>query len=534
MSRTVGRLGVNGAWFRPARSRLALVLLAAATALIAMPALAKPALAKRDARPRHTHRYRLGPLVSVTLTQASLRAALKPMRPVRFSSAPTHVRTLTLDPATTYQHMLGFGGAMTDSSAWLLYDKLAPEARDAAMRALFSPSADGIHLNFVRVPIGASDFTANGVPYSYDDLPRGKTDPALAGFSIAHDEAYIIPALQQMLAIHPGVELLASEWSAPAWMKTNGAPDNLGYQGRPIPAYFRPLALYITKFIWAYQQAGIPIWGITPQNEPNAPAPYPGMTFTPATESQFISENLVPTLASANLHTLIFGGDDTNLSLAHQLMQGPAADRLAGMAWHCYQGQQVISQFHQLYPSTVNLLSECSPGIIPYGAAEAAIDGARNWAAAINLWNLALDPSGGPVEAPNGGCLHCTGLLTVSESRHNFTPNLTFYELGQLSKFVAPGAVRIKTQRWVGDYAATRSGGSVRFGVTTGLDNVAFRNPDGTYVLICHQNAKAPVIFGVQANGLRFKYRLGGQDTATFTWRAPTHRREAPPRSRTS
>ena len=478
---------------------------------------APPALA----RSRKPH-VRLGPRVSVTLTRASLSAALKRMPSLRFSSARTYARTLTVNPSAGYQRMIGFGGAMTDSSAWLLYSQLTPRARVNAMRALFSTGPGGIGLNFVRVPIGASDFTANGEPYTYDDLPAGQTDPKLAEFSIAHDEAYIIPALRQMLGLDPKVYLLATEWSPPAWMKTNDSTGNVGYRGTPLPDDYASLALYFIKFIQAYAQQGIPIWGVTPQNEPNSPAPYPAATFTADGEAQFINQDLAPAFAATGLHTLIFGTDDTQLPFAEQLMQSPAAQALSGMAWHCYLGQQVIRQFHDQYPGLANLLSECSPGIIPYGAAEVAIDGARNWASAIDLWNLALDPSGGPVQAPDAGCPNCTGLLTVSESRHAFTYNANYYELGQFSKFVKPGAVRVGTPRWVSDYTATGPQGHPTFGVTHGLDNVAFRNPDGSYVLICHQNAASAVTFGVQAQGLRFRYRLPGRATVTFSWREPS------------
>ena len=503
-----------GVWGRRARTGCAGArALGVAFAALALLLAAPSALAKRRA-----HHLRWGPSVGVTLTKANLGVKLEPMRSVRFSSARTYARTLTVNPSVAYQRMIGFGGAMTDSSAWLLYDELSPEQRAVAMRALFSSGARRLGLNFVRVPMGASDFSAGGAPYTYDDLPPGQTDPTLANFSIAHDEAYIIPALQQMLAIDPAVYLLATEWSAPAWMKANGSSGNIGFQGTPLPAYYGTLALYFTKFIQAYKEQGIPIWAITPQNEPDSPAGYPAMTFTSAGEAQFVTQNLAPTLAAANLDPLVFGMDDTHLPFADQLMQTTAARALSGIAWHCYGGQQVMSQFHAEYPTEINLLSECSPGIIPYGAAEAAIDGSRNWASAINLWNLALDPSGGPVQPPNGGCHGCSGLLTVSESSHTFVYNRNFYELGQLSRFVKPGAVRIDTQRWVSDFTAKRPNGNTAYGVTKGLDNVAFRNPDGGYVLICHENSEAPVTFGVQANGLRFKYTLPGEATATFTW----------------
>ena len=84
---------------------------------------------------------------------------------------------------------------MTDSSAWLIYAELTTGDRLRLMQDLFGPS--GIHLNFLRVPMAASDFTVSPEPYSYDDMPAGQTDPRLSQFSIAHDLPYIIPVLQQ-------------------------------------------------------------------------------------------------------------------------------------------------------------------------------------------------------------------------------------------------------------------------------------------------------------------------------------------------
>src|SRR5207302_4108575 len=124
----------------------------------------------------------------------------------------------------------------------------------------------GIGLGFLRLPIGASDFTADGRPYTYDDLPAGRSDPSLANFTIAHDEAYIIPILRQILAIDPQLQVLASMWSAPPWMKQNQAFNNLSNLGTLLPSGYRPLADYFVKFIEAYAHAGVPISAIAPQN----------------------------------------------------------------------------------------------------------------------------------------------------------------------------------------------------------------------------------------------------------------------------
>jgi glucosylceramidase len=453
--------------------------------------------------------------VRVVLTTASGSRALSAMPPMRFSRAANRgARTLHVDDRVAYQTMLGFGAAMTDSSAWLLQNQLGPAARQQAMRSLFGRA--GIHLDFTRVPMGGSDFTVGGRPYSYDDLPAGQTDQLLAHFSVAHDEAYILPALRQMLHINPGVTVLATPWSPPPWMKANQAFDDLGGRGAVLPVYYQSLADYFVKFIQAYRSQGIPIWGITPENEPDAGSPFPASLMAPQHEAAFVAQNLAPSLAAAGLHPRVYGGDTgADLTYMRTLLASPGAAALSGIAWHCYRGEQAMSTIHDSHPTVQELMTECSPGIIPYHAVEAAISGARNWAAAITLWNLALDPSGGPVQPPNRGCPGCTGLLSISERTHTFSYSPSYYQLGQLSKFVQRGAVRIRSERWVSDFR-TASGG---YGVTPGLDNVAFRNPNGTKVLIAYNSGAHRFRFAVSWHGRSFAYTLAAGATVTFTWK---------------
>ena len=140
------------------------------------------------------------------------------------------------------------------------------------MEALFG-SAGGpnplgvppIHLDFLRVAMGASGAMTTGAPYSYDDLPPGQTNPTLSQFSIAHDLPYIVPTLQQALALNPGLKILANPWSPPGWMKTNGTLDNSGGQGSLLPSAYDSLAGYFVKFIQAYAAQGIPINAVTPR-----------------------------------------------------------------------------------------------------------------------------------------------------------------------------------------------------------------------------------------------------------------------------
>ncbi|MGA2928319.1 MAG: glycoside hydrolase family 30 beta sandwich domain-containing protein [Solirubrobacteraceae bacterium] len=453
-----------------------------------------------------------GPQVQVVLTTANLTDALTTMAPLQFGHQPAAgARVLHVNDRVRYQTIMGFGGAMTDTSAWLIYDELAPAARAQLLSNLYSPA--GIDLNIIRVPIGATDFTAMGIPYSYDDLPVGQSDPQLTNFSIAHDEAYIIPALQQLLQVNPTTHVLAGLWSPPPWMKANDAFNNNSFAGTLLPSLYGPLASYYVKFIQAYQAQGIPIDAITPQNEPRSNSSWPGMEFPVADEAQWLTQDLGPALAAAGLDPIIYGLDDSNLADAEAILASPAASMINGIAWHCYEGMGQISALQARYPAEPELLTECSPGIVPYSTAEIAIDATRNWASAVLLWNLALNPYGGPVQIPNYGCFNCTGIVTINELTGTTTYGQNYYQLGQLSKFVQPGAQRISTDRFVSDFVK-----GPLYGVTAGLDNVAFINPDGTKVLVAYNNTFSNRRFVVSWHSYTMPYTLPPLATVTLMW----------------
>jgi glucosylceramidase len=448
--------------------------------------------------------------VGVWITSADLHEALSPMPALSFGAVHPTVPVIDVSDGTRYQQMSGIGAAMTDTSAWLLYDELSVVARSKAMNALFGPG--GIGLNYVRVPIGASDFTATALPYTYDDMPAGEADPSLAHFSVAHDQAYVLPALRMMLALNPGVEILASPWSAPGWMKANDALNDIDYGGVLLPQNFGAYADYLAAFIRAYADAGVPIAAITPENEAHTPSIYPGMDLD---EDGFITQSLVPTLRAAGLSTAVYGLDGSGFQYAEGMLLDPTVrSDIAGIAWHCYAGLEQMSQLQALDPAASMIISECSPGIVSYPTAETVIASVRNDAQAVDLWNLALDPSGGPKQvAP--GCDGCAGLVTVDEHSGTASLNRNYYQLGQISMFVHRGAVRIASDRWVSDFA----GADGAYGVTPGLDNVAVENPDGSKVLVAYDNSRRPIPFQVEWHGQAFTYTLNAGATATFVWR---------------
>jgi glucosylceramidase len=454
--------------------------------------------------------------VEVVQTSPNLSQHLTRLRDVKFSSKrPKRLPMINVDDAIRYQHVRGVGAAMTDTSAWLIQQQLTPGARDQLMQHLFG--LNGIDLNFTLVPIGATDFTMNGTPYTYDDQPPGQSDPQLANFSIAHDLPYVLPALRLMLAINPQTEVFAVPWSPPAWMKANQALDNIGHGGTLLPSAYGPFANYFVKFIQGYASQGVPIAAVAPENEPASPAAFPGMELPEATEAQFISQYLQPALRAAHLPTRIYGGDTAwkNPGYPQALLSGPARGSLNGIAWHCYNGiPYVIAAAHDSAPSVDHIVTECSPGISPYPVPEVMIGSMRNWAREVTLWNLALDPSGGPVQPPNSGCKGCTGLVTIDEQTHQLSYNASYYQLGQLGRFVQPGAARVDSNHFV-NYYHTSTGAN---GATLGLDDVAFVNPDGSRVVVAYNNSRAPIKFGVSWRHNYFTYTLPAGATVTFAW----------------
>jgi glucosylceramidase len=173
---------------------------------------------------------------------------------------------------------------------------------------------------------------------------------------------------------------------------------------------------------------------------------------------------------------------------------------------------QEMSRLHYEFPRKRIMETECSPGIAPFATPEIAIDATRNWASAVQLWNLALDPTGGPVQPPNFGCKKCTGIITVSEQTHTASYGRNFYQFGQISRYVQPGAVRIFSSRLVSDLP-------VRPFVTPGVDDVAFQNPNGSKVLVAYNNSPAAAVLAIKYHGRYLNWTIASASTDTFIWK---------------
>lgn len=428
--------------------------------------------------------------------------------------------TVTVDPAATYQTVAGFGASITDSSAHLL---ARSPYRDQIMRELFDPR-HGLGLSYLRQPMGASDFTA-GPHYTYDDVPAGRTDYGLEHFSIAHDEAEILPLLRQARALDPQLKIMATPWSPPAWMKTSGSLVGGRFidDRRVYDAYAR----YFVKFVKAYRAAGVPVDAVTLQNEPQNrnPSAYPGMDLRDQEEAR-LAVAVGSAFHKAGLRTKILGydhnwslhpndvgppDDPANPEYAKSLLADPEARRyLAGTAFHCYYGDPSRqSELRDAYPDKDVYFTECSgslsqdpattfPDTLHWHTANLTVGAMRNRAKTVITWNLVLDPGGGP---HNGGCGTCFGVMTVDPATGRATPTADYYVLGHATEFVRPGAVRV--------------GSSVAGTVTT----AAFRNPDGSLTLLAVNDdwGTGSQRFTVRAGAKAFSSTLPAGAVATFT-----------------
>ncbi len=264
-----------------------------------------------------------------------LHEALLEKPALQFSSSQPTNLTVRVDESRTYQQIDGFGASITDSPAWLLSQKLMPAQRTALLRQLFD-TKQGVGLAILRQPMGSSDFSV--ADYGYDDLPPGESDPELKHFTIDRDRQYILPVLREALAVNPKLKITASPWSPPGWMKTSGSMIG----GTLLPSSFTPLARYFVRFVQSYEAAGVPIFAITPQNEPrNLPGDYPGMGMTAEEQTVFIREHLGPAFRNAHLKTKIMAFDHNwdMIDFPDKILSDPkAAEFSAGTATHCYGG----------------------------------------------------------------------------------------------------------------------------------------------------------------------------------------------------
>ena len=414
--------------------------------------------------------------------------------------------TITIDPLEKLQEIEGFGAALTGSSAYLINRKMTSSQRLSLLEDLFDP-VKGIGISYLRMTVGASDFSLSD--FTYNDLPAGETDFELQHFTIERDREDVVPVFKQILTIAPDLRIMGSPWSAPAWMKTNGSLKG----GKLKPEAYDVYAQYFLKYIDAYEAEGISIDAVTPQNEPlHVTANYPSMEMQPDEQLEFIKDHLGPAFEAEGITTKIIAYDHNwdNTEYAISILNDPMAKSyVAGSAFHAYAGNvSAMSVVHNAHPDKGLYFTEISGGEwatnfsdnLQWNMSNIFIGATKNWSRNVLLWNLALDQDHGP---KNGGCVDCRGVVTINSGDGTVTRNVEYYSIGHFSRFVRPGAFRIQ---------------STDFESTTGLNSVAFINPDGSKVLVVSNASAEGRSITVKWEGAQFSYYISGTSVATFVW----------------
>ncbi len=444
--------------------------------------------------------------VDVWLTKADRASLFEEQKPrIQFEKeVDSSGVQILVDDSRHLQTMDGFGFALTGGSAELL-TRMSAERRTAVLKELFGQGKGGIGVSYLRVSIGSSDM--NERVFTYDDLPAGETDPSLAKFSLGPDLQDVVPVLKEILAINPKISILASPWSAPSWMKTNGLPKG----GSLKPEWYKAYAQYFVRYLQAMAAEGISIRAITMQNEPENPHNTPSMVMHAEEEAAFLSMALGPALKKAGLRTDVIlwdhNCDDPGYPLA--ILANPAANQFAkGSGFHLYAGSiDALTKVHDAYPAKDIYFTEQmviqpnrdEPLRVAEAVSRLTIAAPRNWSRNVLLWNLAADPQDGP-HTNDGGCPVCQGAITVAGD--DVTRNLAYYTIAHASKFVRPGSVRIASDS----------------SVSGALPNVAFTTPQHTTVLLVANPGKVVQTFHVRSHDKTFAATLGAGDVATYVW----------------
>lgn len=441
--------------------------------------------------------------VAVWLSSADGSAKLQPQPALAWHKAHAGQAGIAIDDSRTYQSMLGFGHALTGGSAELLH-RMTPAARHALLVELFGTGPNDVHTSYLRITVGASDM--NDHVYTYDDLPAGTTDPSLARFSLAEDEKDVLPVLKEILAIQPSLQILASPWTAPPWMKTNGRSKG----GSLKPEYYETYAKYWVLYLKAMQARGVHVAALTPQNEPENDNNTPSMLMTAEEEATFIGKHLGPALLAAGLTTRIIDFDhncDHPIYTETILSDPTAAKYTDGSGFHLYYGQiTALTEVHDRFPdkniyfTEQNTVPDRDPNkrSIAVPMANLEVGAPANWSRNVLLWNLAADPHNGP-HTDDGGCAGCTGAVRIDGDTVTRLP--AYYVSAHASKFVPPGSVRIGSTAPAG-----------------GLAQVAFRTPAGGHVLLLSNPGATDQAADVLFHGQVATSVLAAGAVATYVW----------------
>ena len=404
---------------------------------------------------------------------------------------------LRADQVHLLQSFEGFGSSFDGSTLYNLTHQ-PPDSRRKLMRALFHPT-QGANWNFMRICFGASDFAADSF-YTYDDMPDGETDFELNHFSIEKDvERGIISYILEARRMNPAMRILASVWSPPAWMKKNGS---LLMGGSLREDCYQALASYYVRAVEAYEAAGIPIYAVTLQNEPDVVQPYPTTAFTGEEQKRLLLA-VKKAFTQKGLATEVWVMDTNFLSCAEygeKLLSDPETRSLVdGVAFHDYAGEpETMAALRERYPGVGMHITERSTYNIE--GADRLLQYFRQGAETYNAWLIFLDEKGEPAMGPLDGSNPPQPVRSPHGKPEQWYLTVDYYFYSQISRFVQRGA-RVA----VSDYGSRDT-----------VTNVVFVNPDGSWVIYVVNQTDESQSFSFQLGGQQLDDRLPARTAGTY------------------
>lgn len=422
---------------------------------------------------------------------------------------------IAIDPAVTHQTIEGFGASFTDASVYLM-NQMPEEMRQEVLVKLFDEE-EGIGADIIRTPIGCCDFSLEN--YTYDDMPEGEEDWDLEYFdaSKAQDQIEIIT---ESKAINPDIKLLLSPWTAPPWMKTG--QDYTGIDGGKLRREcYDVYAQYLTKTVQYYEDAGLPVYALTPQNEMYLPARWAGMSWDWETMSNFVNDNLRPALTEANLTTKILNMDHNwSLSEEANMIMSATYDSADGIAYHWYAGEpEVMKESSEYFPDKLIYMTE-GTGTKPENMTRfLKLTGmiTRSLYSNCNaylVWNYVLRPEGGPFDAPlekdptiAQGASTNSPFVYYNDTTGEMYFGNDYYAMAHFSKYIHVGAVRV-------DSTDTGEASDYK------LCNVVVVNPNGTMTAVIVNSNKEDVACKLVMGEQVMEVNAPAKSTITLTWEA--------------
>jgi len=410
--------------------------------------------------------------------------------------------SILIDPARRFQQIEGIGGALTESAAVTLR-KLSPANQKLVMKAYFDRD-EGHGYSLCRTHMNSCDFSIGN--YACDDTPG---DVALAHFNIGREKKWLLPMIQEAHAWgNEPFKLFISPWSPPAWMKSNGQMNN---GGSLLPQYRDAWAQYYVKFINAYGEQGIAIWGLTVQNEPAAVQKWDSCEYSAEEEKDFVRDHLGPALEKAGLgHVKLMIWDHNRDLLIHRVRvayNDPAASKyIWGSAIHWYGEDKFenVQFHHDLWPDKAILFTEgCQEGgphtgEWPMGEryGRSMINDFNRWVVGWVDWNILLDETGGPNHVGN----MCSAPILADTKNDKVLFQSSYYYIGHFSRFVRPGARRILC-------ATTKDV----------IEATAFLNPDGGASVIAMNRTTDPQTYTIDAPSGSAAVTVPAHSISTYT-----------------